>query len=158
MEQTTVKPRTPKNGDLEIPPGLPQQPAAAADLTKDQLAMIMSALADMKEQHPAAQPPAQQPQFDASLVAAIANAVREQVKPSNEQLFNQELQSLQAKTVLEDHKAALVSARQRAARSNPLMDIATDSNQISVHIDGWQLVKKGARVHVVGKLAESHVK
>jgi hypothetical protein len=136
MEQQIRTPQQqPQNvgsgGDVAIP--IP--PAAAAPgLSQEQFDALLKAML----QSPSMAPSGGKPERDPTMAEVLAELkkMNQQQDPSvaNEMAYNNELSSWLA-------KAQLKAARQRAERPGPLMAIATESDQMTVHVDMWRVVK-----------------
>ena len=78
------------------------------------------------------------PEQLAAIFAAYAPAQQAQ---QAQHAFDQACNAIDAKTVMKQHEGALLDARQRAARPDPVVTIATSSDQISVHVNAFKVVK-----------------
>lgn len=131
--------RTPNNGGdvaMPIPPGAP-----AAPVSVEQYNALIAELQALRAQQPAPQP-VDQAAINSAILSELQNIragqpsqmSAETAAMMNDVAFNNELNSFMA-------KAQLKSARQRAERPEPLMSIATEDDQMSVHVNAWRVLK-----------------
>jgi len=118
--------RQPTNNDVQIkipqgtPPGTPDPGTNGGSAQPDQAAInaaILDAINELRAGIHAQQPPPQ----------AMQDVM-------NDQAYQNELRSFQA-------KAKLREARIRAERPAPVLSIATEDDQLSVHIHAWRVAK-----------------
>jgi hypothetical protein len=141
MATQNAQARTPNNvvGDvaMPIPPGAP-----AAPVTIEQYNALLAELQALRAQQSAAPAAPDQAAINAAILGELQNiraGQPSQMSPDaaamlNDQAFNAELNSFMA-------KAQLKAARQRAERPEPLMSIATEGDQMSVHVHAWRVLK-----------------
>jgi len=116
-------------------------------LSQEQFDALLKALLQSPSIAPSdGKPTEQKPAQDPTMAEVLAELkkLNQQQDPTvaNELAYNNELSSWLA-------KAQLKAARQRAERPGPLMAIATESDQMTVHVDMWRVVKyAGAAVLV----------
>jgi hypothetical protein len=139
MEQQIRTPQQqPQNvgsgGDVAIP--IPPSAAGVPGLSQEQFDALLKALLQSPSMAPSGKPaeqPAQDPTM-AEILAELKKMNQQDPSVANEVAYNNELSSWLA-------KAQLKAARQRAERPGPLMAIATESDQMTVHVDMWRVVK-----------------
>lgn len=105
---------------------------ATPPLTQAQIAEIIAA-------HTASPP--QLPQLTPEQIAAVLAMYSPTSQQHAQRQYEQAIGAIDAKVNMKQHEAALTDARQRAARPDPVLAIATSSDQISVHVDMWKVVQ-----------------